>query len=357
MSAGAELSFTRGPAWKGRIALAPLTNQQSHPDGTLSDEEFHWLTMRATGGFPMVMTCAAHVTASGQGFPGQLGIWSDAHLPGLTRLADGVRAGGAVSSVQLHHAGRRSPAELIGGQPVCAFDDAETGARALDPDEIEALVDDFVAAGVRAERAGFDGVEVHGAHGYLVGQFLDAENNHRTDGWGGDATGRNRFLRDIISGLRASTGADFQIGVRLSPERFGINTLATRELVASLMVDGNLDYVDLSLWDTFKQPADPALQERSLFGWFADLPRHGTRLGVAGRIGSAAAVDAALAAGADFAMIGRAAVLHHDFPRRALADPHFAAIALPVSRAHLAAEGLGSIFIDYMAAWKGFVAD
>jgi 2,4-dienoyl-CoA reductase-like NADH-dependent reductase (Old Yellow Enzyme family) len=351
------LSFTRGPDWTHRITLAPLTNQQSHVDGTLSDDEHHWLTMRAEGGFSLVMTCASHVSAAGQGFPGQLGCWSDAHLAGLTRLADDIRAKGSVSSVQLHHAGRRSPADLIGIQPVCAFDDPETGARALTVDDINRAIDDFVAGGVRAAKAGFDGVEIHGAHGYLVCQFLDAENNRRDDGWGGDAIGRARFLHAIIDGLRAATPTDFQIGVRLSPERFGINTLESRDLVGALMASGKLDYVDLSLWDTFKVPADPALQERTLFGWFSDLPRHGTRLGVAGRIGSSAAVTRAMDAGADFVMIGRAAVLHHDFARLALADPAFTAAALPVTRAHLAKEGLGPSFIDYMAEWKGFVAD
>ena len=80
------LPLAHGPAWSNRITLAPLTNWQSHADGTLGDDEYHWLTMRAQGGFAMTMTCAAHVQASGQGFPGQLGVWSDDHLPGLTRL-------------------------------------------------------------------------------------------------------------------------------------------------------------------------------------------------------------------------------------------------------------------------------
>ena len=103
------MALTRGPAWKNRFMLAPRTNSQSLPDGRLSDDEFNWLTYRATGGFGLVMTCAAHVQAVGQGFPGQLGVFSDAHLPGLTRLANAIRREGAVSSVQLHHAGIRSP--------------------------------------------------------------------------------------------------------------------------------------------------------------------------------------------------------------------------------------------------------
>ena len=86
------LSLVRGPQWKNRFMLAPLTNLQSHVDGTLSDDEFNWLTYRATGGFGLVMTCAAHVQRVGQGFPGQLGVFSDDHLPGLTRLAAKIKA-------------------------------------------------------------------------------------------------------------------------------------------------------------------------------------------------------------------------------------------------------------------------
>ena len=81
------LSFTRGPVMKNRFMLAPLTNSQSHEDGVMSEEEFNWLTMRAKGGFGLTMTCASHVQAIGKGFPGQMGVFSDDHLEGLTRLA------------------------------------------------------------------------------------------------------------------------------------------------------------------------------------------------------------------------------------------------------------------------------
>src|ERR1700728_4765039 len=179
------LSLTRGPGWKNRFMLAPLTNLQSHPDGTLSDDEFNWLTYRATGGFGLVMTCAAHVQRVGQGFPGQLGVFSDAHLPGLTRLAAKIKAEGSVSSVQLHHAGIKSPAALIGEAPRGPSDNAEFGARALTEAEVETLIEDFIAAAVRAEKAGFDGVELHGAHGYILCAFLSPETNLRTDRYGG----------------------------------------------------------------------------------------------------------------------------------------------------------------------------
>jgi 2,4-dienoyl-CoA reductase-like NADH-dependent reductase (Old Yellow Enzyme family) len=352
------LSLMHGPAWANRIELAPLTNWQSHADGTLGDDEYRWLTMRAAGGFGMTMTCAAHVQAGGQGFPGQLGAWSDAHLPGLARLAAGIAAGGSVSCLQLQHSGLRADRSLTHEQPVAPWDDAETGARAQSTAEVERLIQDFIAAAVRAERAGFQGVELHGAHGYLLAQFLDAAQNRRSDRYGGSFDNRKRIFFELIEGIRAATGPAFQLGLRLSPERFGIVMSEALQLAREVMADGRLDYLDMSLWDCFKPPQDAAYAGLPLIAHFAALPRGGTRLGVAGKIMDTATARRCLEAGADFVLIGRGAMLHHDFARRALADPAFRCIERPVSRAHLQAEGLGPAFIHYVAStWPRFVAD
>jgi 2,4-dienoyl-CoA reductase-like NADH-dependent reductase (Old Yellow Enzyme family) len=350
------ISFVRGPAWRNRFMLAPLTNCQSHPDGRLSDEERGWLTFRAKGGFGQVMTCAAHVQRIGQGFPGQLGVWSDDHIPGLTRLAAEIRAAGAVGSVQLHHAGIRSPAALIGEAPVGPSEDAETGARALSTAEVEQLIEDFVAAAVRAERAGFDGVELHGAHGYILCAFQSPQTNRRTDRFGGSAENRARIVFDIIRGVRERTRPDFQLGLRLSPERFGLVFEEQLALAERMLTSGDLDYLDMSLWDCFKAPVDEAYADRTLIDWFAALPRGATRLGAAGKLMKGGDVRRLTAAGADFVILGRAAILHHDYPKHFAADPDFEPIALPVTRAYLAAEGLSPKFIEYMNNWKGFVA-
>lgn len=352
----APLSFRRGPAMKNRFMLAPLTNCQSHADGTLSDAEYNWLTHRATGGFGLVMTCAAHVQRAGQGFPGQLGAFSDDHLPGLARLAAGIKAGGAISAVQLHHAGIRAPADLIGERPRGPSEDKETNARALTEGEVEALIEDFVAAAVRCEKAGFDGVEIHGAHGYILCAFLSPELNRRSDRFGGALENRARIVLDIIAGIRARTRPDFQLGLRLSPERFGLKFAEQREVARMVLATGALDYLDMSLWDVFKAPVEAEFATKPLIDWFADLPRGETRLGVAGKLTNAADCRRVLDHGADFALIGRGAILHHDFPKRIAADADFRAIQLPVTRAYLANERLSPTFIDYMNNWKGFVA-
>ena len=349
------LSLAHGPAMKNRFMLAPLTNQQSHADGTLSDDEFNWLVKRAEGGFGLTMTCAAHVQAVGQGFPGQLGVFGDQHIAGLSRLAAAIKAHRSLAAMQLHHAGMRSPPELV-GTPVSASDDEATGARGLSLSEVEQLRDDFIAAAVRAERAGFDGVEVHGAHGYVLTQFLSAETNRRDDRYGGSLENRARIIFEIIDGIRARCRPDFQVGLRLSPERFGLQLAEVRDVAAEVLRQGKIDYLDMSLWDVFKEPAEEAHKGRSLLSYFTELPRGQVRMGAAGKIMSAADAEAVIAAGCDYVLIGRAAILRHDFPERVRRDPAYTSPPLPVSRDHLREEALSEAFIEYMRRFPGFVA-
>lgn len=349
------LRFAHGPSMKNRFMLAPLTNTQSGEDGRLSDDEYRWLTMRAKGGFGLTMTCAAHVQAAGRGFPGQLGIFAEAHVDGLTRLAAAIRAENSLAVVQLHHAGMRSPSDLIEGQPLCPSDNEKTGARALTGAEVEALIEDFVLAAERAERCGFDGVEVHGAHGYILGQFLSSEINHRTDDYGGSLENRSRILFEIIEKIRQRCRPDFNVGLRLSPERFGQKLAECLEVAGQVMAEGKIDYLDMSLWDVEKEPEEEEFKGRPLRSYFLDLDRGQTRLGIAGKIASAAHAQACIDEGFDYVTVGRAAILHHDFPKRCEAEASFEMTKTPVSRAYLASEGLGEAFIEYMSRWDGFV--
>jgi 2,4-dienoyl-CoA reductase-like NADH-dependent reductase (Old Yellow Enzyme family) len=349
------MSFSHGPDMKNRLMLAPLTNTQSHKDGRLSDDEFNWIKMRAEGGFGLTMTCAAHVQANGQGFPGQLGVFSDDHIEGLARMAKVIGDNESISIVQLHHAGNRSPQELIGEMPVCPSDDEKTGARALTKAEIKDLIEDFVLAAKRAETAGFDGVEVHGAHGYILAQFLSPDINQRTDEYGGSLENRGHILFDVINGIRDRCRDDFIVGVRLSPERFGLRLSDILVVSQQLMQESKIDFLDMSLWDVFKEPEEEEFKGRSLLSYFAELERGNVRLGVAGKISSGPAASACLEQGVDFVLIGRAAILHHDFPHQIENDPEFEAVKLPVSADYLRDQGLGEDFLVYMSSWKGFV--
>ena len=350
------VTFLRGKAMKNRFMLAPLTNCQSASDGRLSAAEQRWLTMRAQGNFGLVSTCAAHVQAVGQGFPGQLGVFGDQHLEGLQRLSHALAAEGALAVVQLYHAGIRAPRDLIGQVAVGCSEDTKLGGRALTTEEVEEVIEDFARAAKRAELAGFDGVELHGAHGYLLCMFLSAQYNRRTDAYGGSLENRSRILFSIIAAIRARCRPDFTVGVRLSPERFGVQLPEIQELAQRLIDGGQIDFLDLSLWDCFKEPEQEDLKGRTLLSYFMELERKGVRIGVAGKLNTPADITRVIEVGADFAILGRAAIIHHDYPKRLAADANFRPEQPPVSRAYLISEGLSDPFVRYLKAWPGFVA-
>jgi 2,4-dienoyl-CoA reductase-like NADH-dependent reductase (Old Yellow Enzyme family) len=342
---------------KNSFMLAPLTNQQSFEDGRLSDDELHWLTMRAKGQFGLVMTCASHVQEVGKGFPGQLGIFSDTLMEGHKRLTAGIKAYGSLAVIQLHHAGMRSPKEVIDQAPVCPSAMEKHGARALSLEEVHQLRDDFISAAKRAQRCGYDGVEVHGAHGYILTQFLSSEINRRTDEYGGSLQNRSRIVVEIIDGIREACGKEFLLGIRLSPERFGMKLSEAKE-ICQLLIDGNqIDFLDISLWDCFKLPEEEQHQGKTLLKHFTELDRKNVKLTVAGKIRSGKDVQAILDEGVDFVTIGRSGILHHDFPSRVFNNPDFVPVETPVSRSYLKNEGLSEAFIDYMNKWPGFVED
>ena len=337
--------------------LAPLTNTQSHEDGTISDDEFHWLTMRAKGQFGLVMTCASHVQANGKGFPGQLGIFGDQHIKGHTRLAKAIQSYGSLAVAQLYHGGMRCPAELIGGNPVSASAVERKGARALTLNEIQTLRDDFIRAAERAKKCGYNGVEIHGAHGYIITQFLSQKINKREDEYGGSLENRSRLLFEIVRGVREVCGGKFLIGARLSPERFGMQLSEIKTISQQLISEGHIDFLDISLWDCFKMPVEEEHRKKTLLQHFTELDFKNVKLTVAGQIRTAADVAKILRSKVDFVTIGRSAILHHDFPMKVMDDPSFEPIALPVSREYLSGEGLSEKFIGYMGNWKGFVSD
>ncbi len=351
----APVHFRSGSSMKNKFMLAPLTNSQSHEDGQLSDEEFHWLTMRAKGQFGLVMTCASHVQEIGKGFPRQLGIFSDHQIEGHQKLTTAIKAHGSLAIIQLHHAGMRSPEAVIGQTPVCPSNNKKTGARGLTLSEVKQLRADFIAAAIRAKKCGYDGVEVHGAHGYILTQFLSAEINFRTDEYGGSLENRSRLLFEIVDEIRDTCGTEFTIGVRLSPEKFGMDLLEVKTICQQLIDAGKIDFIDISLWDCFKMPENENYQDQSLLQHFTNLDFKNVKLTVAGKIRNGADVTKIIESGVDFVTIGRSAILHHDFPRKVITDPNFKATLNPVSKSYLRKEGLSEKFITYMERWPDFV--
>jgi len=354
-NANSKITFPCGAIMKNRFMLAPLTNQQSHENGQLSNDELKWLTMRAEGQFGLVMTCASHIQEVGKGFPGQLGIFSDNLNEGHIKLTTNIKEQGSLAVIQLHHAGMRTPVELINENPVCPSDNEETNARGLTLEEVKQLRDDFITAAIRAKKCGYNGVEVHGAHGYILTQFLSSEINKRTDEYGGSLLNRSRLLFEIVDAIREKCGKDFLIGVRLSPERFGMDIEEVKSVCQRLINAGNIDFLDISLWDSFKIPYEEKYQNITLLEHFNNLDFKKVKWTVAGKISNSVDVQKILDSGVDFVSIGTSAILHHNFPKLVIENPTFNPIKIPVSEEHLKKEGLGKKFVEYLKRWPDFV--
>ena len=352
-----SIVFPCGLSMKNRFMLAPLTNTQSFEDGTLSNDEFLWLTLRAKGNFGITMSCASHVQEIGKGFPGQLGIFDNKHIDGLKRLTDEIRKYESLSVAQLHHAGMRSPEEIIGESPVCPSADEKTKSRSLSNEEVNFLRDDFINAAIRAKKSGYDGIELHGAHGYILCQFLSSSINKREDEYGGSLENRSRIIFEIIDGIRSECGKDFLLGIRLSAERFGIKLTESKTLCQKLIDDGKIDFLDISLWDSFKDPVEEEHKDKTLLQHFTELNRKEVLLTVAGNIRTGEDVDKIISSDVDFVTIGRAAILHHDFPNKVLENQSFIPIDTPSPKEHLRKEGLSEKFIEYLKVFKGFVEE
>lgn len=249
----------------------------------------------------------------------------------------------------------RSPKELTEGLTLCPSDNAQFGARALTLDEVTTLKQDFVDAAVRAKKCGYNGVELHGAHGYILSQFLSKEINKRTDNYGGSLANHSRLLFEITDEIRAQCGNNFLISIRLSPERFGMELTEVKEVCKRLINENKIDFLDISLWDVFKDPEETEHQHKSLLSHFTELDLKEVKLTVAGKISSAKEVQRVLDSGVDFVSIGRVGILHHDYPKKVMADPNFEPAKTPVSVEHLKNEGLGEAFITYMRRWPNFV--
>jgi 2,4-dienoyl-CoA reductase-like NADH-dependent reductase (Old Yellow Enzyme family) len=240
-----------GAMARNRIALAPMTSCFAEVDGKVSDRLISFLEARAKGGAGLVMTEGAAVEARGRGWTNHLCVYDDTFRPGLARLAGAIRAHGALAWMQLMHNGRRTVSAATGVQPISSTSQRSPGVswevpHRLSTAEVHDVIGLFVAAIRRAAETGFDGVELHGGHAYLINQFLSPSKNDRDDEFGGDPAGRARFATEIIRRAHAELGDDFPIGVRLSIVEFepgGITLQDTLGMVTILEAAGAA-YID-----------------------------------------------------------------------------------------------------------------
>ncbi|MGD0795809.1 MAG: NADH:flavin oxidoreductase [Dehalococcoidales bacterium] len=211
---------------KNRIVMPPMVSfDLNREDGLVTEKNVKHYEARAKGGVGLIIVEATCVRKNGRLADRQLGLWSDAHIEGFSRIAGACHQYGSRVLVQIHHAGllappsvssdRVAPSDFQGQSNVNGLN---LSARALTLEEIKSIQADFIAAAVRTEKAGADGIELHGAHGYLINQFLSPFVNRRKDSHGGDLEGRTRFATELIAGIRKVTGKDFIIGCRMGSD-------------------------------------------------------------------------------------------------------------------------------------------
>lgn len=261
---------------------------------------------------------------------------------------------------QIFHGGMRAPEELTGEQPISASENPCTEAhcghsREVSSEEIEGLITAFGDAAARCAAAGFDGVELHGAHGYLICQFLGDDTNRRDDEWGGDIQSRARFLLRIIAEVRARVPDDFLLGVRISPEYRKIGVRIEDSLsLSQMLVEAGIDFLHISCWDCFVPPSDFPEDPRMITEWFSEELSGSVPIISTGAIWDSSQAQEVMDMGADLVGVARAGVGHSDWASHA-ADPEYRPARPPFTPEYLAGQGLSKPFIEYMRNWKGFV--
>jgi len=203
---------------KNRTVMPGMGTLFGNFDNTVSDRMKGYIEARAKGGTGLIMVEYTTVNPGGRAAVMQLGIWDDRFIKGLKELTDIAHTYGAKIGIQLHHAGRGTTTAKCGRQPVAPS--AVVGAsgeipRELTVGEIEDLIDDFARAAVRAKKAGFDCVEIHGAHGYLISQFMSPVSNLRVDEYGGSFEGRLKFPVEVIKSVRKAVNENYPVFFRI----------------------------------------------------------------------------------------------------------------------------------------------
>lgn len=313
-----------GISLKNRVIMAPMTNFSSNEDGSVTESEVNYYAHRSKG-VSMVVTACTYVTPDGKGFKGEFGADTDEMIPSLRKLASAIKEQGAKAILQIFHGGRECPPELVpNGEIVSASDvPSERGnakaPRPLSGDEVETIIAAFGETTRRAIEEGFDGVEIHGANGYLIQQFFSPHSNRRDDKWGGSLEKRLAFPLAVVDEVKKVTAKyakePFIIGYRFSPEEPetpGI-TMADTLLLIDALADKNLDYLHVSLNDFWSKPKRGIEDERPRMEIIQE--RAGQKVPVIG-VGSLYSADDVLKAfdtGVPLIALGRELIIDPDW--------------------------------------------
>ncbi len=311
---------------KNRIVMPPMANDLSGTQGEVTDRHLDHYQSRAAAGVALIIVEHSYIVPEGKMTKKQLGIHDDSLVPGLKRLADTIREAGAKSAIQLTHAGANTSEAVCGCQPVGPSDVAlpgrDSAPRPLEIGELKSLVNAYRDAARRAVEAGFDSIEIHGAHGFLLSEFASPYSNHRTDEYGGSLENRMRFPIEVITAVREAAGPGFPLLYRFGASDFLQGGLALDEAqkIAPMLVEAGIDIIDVSGGLCGSRPKDLG----DMQGFFVPMAQSIKSVVTVPVIAVGAITDAIFANSviaeekADLVAVGRALLKNPNWAREAL---------------------------------------
>ena len=370
------IRFNSGQELANRFVIAPLTTNASNEDGTAAEDELEFVRRRAASGFGATISSAAYVEQDGRSWQG-IGVTHDGHLSSLHRLAEAMRAAGGLAILQIYDGGRIAKPELIGEQclrAASAVASLRPGAktpRAMTSDEVGNLIADFRDAASLARKAGFDGVEIHGANHYAVHQFFSPRANHRTDEWGGTLAKRMNFPLAVAQAVRDALGPKLIAGFRITPfeaEHDGY-TLEDAKLLCSELAKLNLDYISVSLDDyrmsrpmgetrVYNRPAEKTYTAaENPITEFARVIAGRCAVMASGGIKTCLDAEGAIKLGADLVAVGRAVVVDPEWLAKVRRKSEASIIAgLPNDEREIAqALSIPPRMVEYLLSRPGWI--
>lgn len=318
----------RGKTIKNRCVVSPMVTDFCASDGKATERYIAYHEAKAKGGFGLIITEDYVVDPTGRGFKNVAGLWNDDQIESHSELPKRVHKYGATIIAQIYHCGRQTNRGAINAAPYsstaiqCPF--GTDIPQALTTEEVKQMVGKYGDTALRAKKCGFDGVEIHGAHGYLITQFLSPYSNKRVDEYGGSFFNRARFAIEIIHDVRAKCGDDFIIDMRISADELveGGITLEDSKALVPYLEEAGLDMIHVSIGNYLSVDMNVAGCHVK-HGWLADMAKEikdicNIPVITVSRINDPVLADSILRSGkADFVAMGRASLADPDMPNKA----------------------------------------
>ncbi|MHA1645726.1 MAG: oxidoreductase [Candidatus Freyarchaeota archaeon] len=315
---------------RNRLVMPPMGTNFAAEDGSVTQRQINYYRERARGGVGLIIVEGAYVHPLGKGASLQLSLTDDEKISGLKKLAEAIQAEGAKAAVQLFHGGRQISSMIIGTQPISASDVpcrlVRETPRPMTLEEIEEAIEAFGEAARRVKEAGFDAVEIHAAHGYLINQFLSPLTNLRKDRYGGDFEGRTRFLVEVIQRIREKVGDSFPIICRMNGDDYyeGGITLQEAKRIAQVAEESGVNAIHVSggIYDSeYGESTAPMWLPRGFMVPLAQGIKEAVGVPViaVGRINRVELAEEIVEKGqADLVSMGRALIADPELPRKAM---------------------------------------